>query len=52
MLFAFRYRSYFRLSEAQFESESDDAKWLARTIWALEAERDNLRSISGNTPQN
>ena len=48
MLFAFRYRRVFKLSERQFEEESDDAKWLARTIWALEAERDNLKSRSGN----
>lgn len=47
MLFAYRYRSHFQLTEAEYEAESDDSKWLARTVWALEAERDNLKSRSG-----
>lgn len=50
MLFAFRYRSHFGLSEEEFERESSDALWLARTVWALEAERDNLKTGSGNNP--
>lgn len=52
MLFAFKYRSHFKLSEEQYERESDDAKWMAQTVWELEAERDNLKSRSGKDMYN
>lgn len=52
VLFAFRYRSHFHLSEAQYEQESDDAKFFAQAIWTLEAQRDNLKKKRQDTIHN
>lgn len=41
-LFALEYRQRFSLSVEQYEKEPEDATQLARIVWSLETQSDNL----------